>query len=107
MQQNQDTSNSSQQHIPNLDTIISQITNNDEFQGMMNNLSGELLPKKTNQESSENSDQSDLDDEPNNNYDLMATFFSDNDGNNICDILSNINNNLSELNKTLTNHLKK
>ena len=34
-------------------------------------------------------------------YDLLTTFFTDSKGNNICDILSNINSNLSELHNIL------
>lgn len=95
------TTSQSPEQIPNLDTIISQITQNDQFKGMMDNFSDDF--KKTVQ--APGTEESDLesDSEPNSNYDLMATFFSDQEGNNICDILSNINNNLSKLNDNLAN----
>ena len=91
----------SPEQIPNLDTIISQITQNDQFKGMMDSFSDDF--KKT--VHAPGTEESDLESEsePNSSYDLMATFFSDQDGNNICDILSNINNNLSKLNDNLSN----
>ena len=38
-----------------------------------------------------------LEDEDLSNYDLLTTFFSDQEGNNICEILNDINRNLTKL----------
>lgn len=88
--------------VPNLDDIINQITSNGEFKDMMSQLSDELsVPKTKNepvndQKESESVVSSECEDQMS-QYDLLTTFFSDENGNNICDVLSNINNNLSKL----------
>ena len=88
---------------PNLDEIINQITSNGEFKDMMTQLSDELATNKNNNQDDKestpevDSDFSSENVEKLNNYDLLTTFFSDQNGNNICEILNEINNNLAKL----------
>ena len=91
-----DTNNKS----PQIDDIINQITKNTEFQEMMNHLSDEFTSKKkdlSNESADNNSTCSNDNDENISNYDLLATFFSDQEGNNICEILGDINKNLKTI----------
>ncbi len=96
------TSNDNEANIPNLDQIINQITSNGDFKEMMNNVSeGLQLPLKE-VSIPESSDESDTNSKNNESlYDLCCTFLSDNDGNSLADILSQINQNLTTISKTL------
>ena len=78
--------------IPNLDEIISQITNNGEFNDMMSQISNEVNKKDINPNIQDDETESEL-----NSNDLLTSLFTDSDGNNICEILSNINNNLQKI----------
>lgn len=95
-------SNGNEANIPNLDQIINQITSNGDFKEMMNNVSeGLQLPLKE-VSIPESSDESDTNSKNNESlYDLCCTFLSDNDGNSLADILSQINQNLTTISKTL------
>jgi len=81
--------------VPNLDEIINQISANGEFKEMMNSLSEQTASRNLNEggESSEEVEESDS----SNTYDLFTTFFSDQNGNNICEILSSIDNSLKTI----------
>jgi hypothetical protein len=99
--QNPDTDNM------NLDKIINDITNDSEFKEMMGSLTSNLSSKlnedhkqsdseKSNGVSDNESMESDSD---LSYFDLLTQFFTDSQGNNICDILTDINKNL----KTIAN----
>lgn len=88
--------------MPNLDEIISQITSNGEFHDMMNQISSEVnkttSTEKINGESNEDTcNESEL-----NNLDILTSLFTDESGNNICEILSSINNNLEKIANNLS-----
>jgi hypothetical protein len=91
----------------NLDKIINDITNDTEFKEMMGNLTSNLSCKlndehKTfeSEKSQEVSDNESLESDSDLSYfDLLTHFFTDSQGNNICDILTDINKNL----KTIAN----
>lgn len=107
--------------VPDLDQIISQITANGEFQEMMNSLSDGL--KSVDQgNSSENNNgisggETPLEDNSKNintdsalpgpteytsNYDICATFFADEEGNNVCESLHGVQKSLDNINANLT-----
>ena len=105
-------SQQSDQPVPNLDDLISSITNNGNFKTMMDSISGGLqdpnLPDQNESKSNVDEDNEiEVNDQENNilpeieditanpQFDIMNTFLTDNQGNNIAEILSNINNNLS------------
>ncbi len=89
--------------IPNLDQIINQITSNGDFKEMMNNVSEGLqmplkevsIPETTNTESDQTTKTSES------LYDLCCTFLSDNDGNSLADILTQVNQNLQNISNNL------
>jgi hypothetical protein len=59
---------------------------------------------KDDSDNSNNSDNSDNESYDENNlsyYELLTTFFTDNNGNNICEVMSNINENLSSIKEEL------
>ncbi len=96
------SANGNEANIPNLDQIINQITSNGDFKEMMNNVSDGLqLPLKE-VSIPESSDESDTNSKNNESlYDICCTFLSDNDGNSLADIMSQINQNLTTISKTL------
>ena len=100
--------------VPDLDQLITQITNNGDFKEMMSNISGglsqdhqkilEVTEVDTDDEnnsnisvSGERDDLQDINSDP--HYDMMCSLFTDNDGNNVCELLGSINQNLTELNQ--------
>ena len=104
--------------VPDLDQIISQITANGEFQEMMNNLSDGLKSVEGSQPAVNNevAEEENLDTNKNintescvsgpvehtSNYDICATFFADEDGNNICESLHGVQKSLDGINENLT-----
>ena len=92
-----------QSSIPNLDQIINQITSNGDFKEMMNNVSDGLQmpikeftePQKTDETVEPPSKSSES------LYDLCCTFLSDNDGNSLADILTQVNHNLQKISDNL------
>ena len=94
---------SSKEGMPNLDEIISQITSNGEFHDMMNQISNEVnkttsVEKINGESNGESCNESEL-----NNLDILTSLFTDESGNNICEILSGINNNLEKIANNLSN----
>lgn len=99
--------------VPNLDDIINQITQNGDFKKMMDNITENIGENGDNvdnieQPKSENKGTSDTIVNSNKNtdsndklYDTFCTFFSDNDGNSVADILTDINKNLYNLVRVL------
>lgn len=104
---------------PDLDQIINQITNNSDFKQMMENMTDEMAPAiKANQtpplapQAPPNSPREDdsskqSDDEQVSTYDTLCTFFSDNEGNSVADIMQNINENLARIAASLDHLVKK
>lgn len=107
--------------VPDLDQIISQITANGEFQEMMNSLSDGLKsvdqgnsPENNNGgsggeiPSEDNSKNINTDSvlpgptEYTSNYDICATFFADEEGNNVCESLHGVQKSLDSINANLT-----
>ena len=86
-------------NVPELNDIITQITNNGEFKNIMENISEGLA--KTNGEADKveanNTSNEQLED-------LMCTYFADNEGNSISDILTSINNNLTKIVEKLSSN---
>ena len=109
MSKNISNKDNSQANVPDLDDLITHITSNGNFKTMMDSLSGGLN-EKTNVVKEEEENVNEVSDEldvnegisDNNNLDLLSTFFTDSSGNNIADILTNINNNLSQISKSLS-----
>ena len=102
--------------VPDLDKIISQITANGEFQDMMNSLSDGLKSVEQLQSDVPSTTDSTIDDNSKNiktdavtnvvsehpsNYDICATFFADEDGNNICESLRGVQKSLDAINENL------
>ena len=106
--------------VPDLDQLITQITNNGDFKEMMSNISGGLsqdhqkileatdvdvdADADTDEENTSNISMTDerdghqdINSDP--HYDMMCSLFTDNDGNNVCELLGSINQNLTELNQ--------
>ena len=100
--QNNDTA----QPVPNIDDLISHITNNGNFKTMMDSISDGLQDTNYNVSNStdktnntENTENTENTDEITSNpfYDIMSTFLTNSEGDNITDVLTNINNNLTKL----------
>ena len=103
--------------VPNLDDIINQITQNGDFKKMMDNITeninengdnvdieddGEKSKSENNTKSENNIVNSNKKSESDEKlYDTFCTFFSDNEGNSLADILTDINKNLSNLVRVL------
>jgi hypothetical protein len=94
--------------VPNLDDIINQITQNGDFKKMMDNITENIGENGDNVEKSENKGTSNTIVNSNKQtysddklYDTCCTFFSDNDGNSVADILTDINKNLYNLVRVL------
>ena len=102
--ENTSKENKSTENMPNLDEIISQITSNGEFHDMMSQISGEV--NKNSNSNNENiiteSNEESCNDSELNNLDILTSLFTDESGNNICEILSGINNNLEKIANNLT-----
>lgn len=112
-------------NCPDLDKIIQQITNNDDFRQMMESVSDELSdanvvpsaagaaaaptpPSSTSAGTSNAKEiEVDLQEEPMSNYDMLCTFFSDSDGNSISDTLTNIDSNLERIATSLETFVAK
>ena len=117
------STNSTQDKLPevhDLDQIISQITANGEFQEMMNSLSDGLKTVEQTQTQSQTSNETITDTcddnskhintdlspvsctEHTSNYDICATFFADDEGNNVCESLQGVQKSLEAINENLT-----
>ena len=106
--------------VPDLDQLITQITNNGDFKEMMSSISGGLTPEheqilentdlESDSGSNHTSDEALNDTTPEKDivnesqYDMMCSLFTDNDGNNLCEILNTINQNLTQLNQNIKKH---
>jgi hypothetical protein len=102
--------------VPDLDQLITQITNNGDFKEMMSNISGGLTHEhdrilETTEVETDNDSANESSNEPESNlnkvgvnesqYDMMCSLFTDNEGNNVCEILNLINQNLTQLNQSV------
>ena len=112
----QDSKDAQNLQVPDLDQLITQITNNGDFKEMMSSISGGLTQDhqkildatEVDTESDQQSHSSVHETAPvvethgegvvDSNYDMMCSLFTDNDGNNICELLGSINQNLAEIN---------
>ena len=114
MSKDNSTKEASQAKVPDLDELITHITNNGNFKTMMDSISGGLNEQCINtidntvseekEDKLPNALESSIDEDisTNPNFDLMSTFFTDTKGQNIADILTNINNNLDIISNKLT-----
>ena len=108
--------NTESMQVPDLDQLITQITNNGDFKEMMSSISGgitqehERILENTEVETdndSNNESANGTDSDINKNsvnetqYDMMCSLFTDNEGNNVCEILNLINQNLTQLNQSV------
>ena len=96
--------NNTSEPVPNIDDLISHITNNGNFKTMMDSISDGLQDTSyaTNNNSTEKNSNSESTEDISSNpfYDIMSTFLTNSEGDNIVDVLTNINNNLSKLVET-------
>ena len=89
-------------NMPDLDQIINQITSNGDFKDMMNSVSeGLQIPLKEVSIPEPSPDTDSTIKTTESIYDTCCTFLSDQDGNSLADILSQVNRNLQTISETL------